>query len=84
MIPVYESHMVLGRIEHIYVADEVIREDRVVAEILAPVGRLGGSLYTTVTHSYRIERPTTDDPDQVRRLAGGLAEEAEIRQRASG
>jgi flavin reductase (DIM6/NTAB) family NADH-FMN oxidoreductase RutF len=85
VIPVYESHMVLGRIEHIYVDDEVIHEDRVVAEILAPVGRLGGSLYTTVTHSYRIDRPTTADPDQVRRLAGGPAgNEPEVRPRASG
>ncbi|MBO0693902.1 MAG: flavin reductase family protein [Acidimicrobiaceae bacterium] len=71
VIQVYESHVVLGRIEHIHVADEVIRQDRVVAEILAPVARLGGALYTTVTHSYRIDRPTTDDPEEVRRLAGG-------------
>lgn len=85
VIPVFESHMVLGRIEHIYVADEVIRQNRVVAEILAPVGRLGGSLYTTVTHTYRIDRPTTADPDQVRRLAVGPAgEEREARRRAVG
>lgn len=85
VIPVYESHMVLGRIEHIYVADELIRQDRVVAELLAPVGRLGGSLYTTVTHSYRIDRPTTDDPDQVRRLAEGPAgDQSKARQPAAG
>jgi len=85
VIPVYESHLVLGRVEHIYVADEVVRQDRVVAEILAPVARLGGSLYTTVTHSYRIDRPTTVDPEEVRRLAEGPEDEdSEARQRAAG
>lgn len=85
VIQVYESHMALGRIEHIYVADEVIRQDRVVAEILAPVARLGGALYTTVTHSYRIDRPTTVDPEEVRRLAlGPEGEEPEAHQRTAG
>jgi flavin reductase (DIM6/NTAB) family NADH-FMN oxidoreductase RutF len=83
VVPVFDSHVVLGRVEHIHVADEVLRHDRVVAELLAPVARLGGSLYTTVTESYRIDRPKVDDPGRLRQMAypppdpAGPATEAE-------
>ena len=69
VIPVYGSTAVLGRVLHVHVADEVMRDGRVVAELLAPVARLGGSLYTTVSSSYRIDRPRTDDPELVRAAA---------------
>jgi flavin reductase (DIM6/NTAB) family NADH-FMN oxidoreductase RutF len=72
VVPVFDSHAVLGTIEHVHVADQVLRDGRVVAELLTPVARLGGSLYTTVTQTYRIDRPQTDDPASLRQLAGEL------------
>lgn len=74
VVPVYDGHVVLGRVEWIHVSDAAMRGDRVIPELLAPVARLGGSLYTTVTDSYRIERPTTTDPAEVGRLAKGPEE----------
>ena len=58
VVDVFGSTMVLGQVSHLHVADAVLREDRVVPELLAPVARLGGSLYTTVTSTYRLDRPS--------------------------
>lgn len=69
VIPVFGSTLVLGRVQHIYVDDEVIRDGRVPPELLCPVARLGGSLYATVTSTYRIPRPTESDPEVLRALA---------------
>lgn len=55
--PVFTSTVIFARVEHVHVADEVIRDGRVIPELLAPVGRLGGSSYSTVGESYRIDRP---------------------------
>jgi flavin reductase (DIM6/NTAB) family NADH-FMN oxidoreductase RutF len=71
VIPVFDSRMALGTVEHVQVSDEVLRDGRVAAELLAPVARLGGSLYTTVTDAYRIDRPRSEEPDELRRLASG-------------
>ena len=46
-----------GRVVHIYISDEVIRDGRVDPLLLAPVGRLGGSLYSTVAATHRMPRP---------------------------
>ena len=42
-------------------SDDVIRDGRVDPTLLAPVARLGASLYTTVTEAYRLERPRPGD-----------------------
>jgi flavin reductase (DIM6/NTAB) family NADH-FMN oxidoreductase RutF len=68
-IPVFGSTVVLGQVVHVHVDDEVIRDGRVVAELLSPVSRLGGSLYSTVTETYKIPRPTETDPAILRQLA---------------
>jgi flavin reductase (DIM6/NTAB) family NADH-FMN oxidoreductase RutF len=69
VIPVFGSTVVLGRVLHIHVDDDVIRDGRVLPELLCPVSRLGGSLYATVTETYRIVRPAEVDPELLRELA---------------
>jgi flavin reductase (DIM6/NTAB) family NADH-FMN oxidoreductase RutF len=69
VIPVFGSTLVLGEVVHVHVDDEVIRDGRVVAELLCPVSRLGGSLYTTVTSTYKIARPAETDPETLREFA---------------
>lgn len=49
--------MVFGEVVHAHVADEVWRDDRVDPEILRPVGRLAGSLYSTTGQVLRLPRP---------------------------
>jgi flavin reductase (DIM6/NTAB) family NADH-FMN oxidoreductase RutF len=51
------STVAFGRVVHLYIADAVLRDGRVDPVLLAPVGRLGGNLYTTVSDVYRISRP---------------------------
>lgn len=69
VLPVYTSHLALGLVRHVHVDESVVRDGRVVPELLTPVARLGGSLYTTVTTSYRIDRPGSAEPELLRRLA---------------
>lgn len=69
LVPVFGSTVVLGRVVHVHVSDEVIRDGRVVAELLCPVSRLGGSFYATVTSAYKIQGPTETDPGILRELA---------------
>jgi flavin reductase (DIM6/NTAB) family NADH-FMN oxidoreductase RutF len=56
--PIDDYTVAFGRVARLHVADAVIRDGRVDPQLLAPVGRLGGSLYTTVTKVYRMERPS--------------------------
>lgn len=56
------GHMVFGDVVAIHVDEEVMSEGRVEADLLKPLGRLGGSNYATVAgHTLRIARPTWDD-----------------------
>jgi flavin reductase (DIM6/NTAB) family NADH-FMN oxidoreductase RutF len=71
VIPVFGSTIVLGQVVHVHVNDDVIRDGRVVAELLCPVSRLGGSLYATVTSTYKIARPAETDPEILREFAAG-------------
>jgi flavin reductase (DIM6/NTAB) family NADH-FMN oxidoreductase RutF len=52
-----DSTIAFGRVVHLHICDDVLRDGRVDPVLLAPVGRLGGSLYTTVTGAYKISRP---------------------------
>lgn len=69
IIPVFGSTMVLGRVIYVHVDDRVIRRGRVLPELLCPVSRLGGSLYATVTETYKIARPADTDIELLRELA---------------
>lgn len=57
--PIDDFTIAFGRVVHLHVGDEVLRGGRIDPVLLAPVGRLGGSLYTTVTDAYKISRPNT-------------------------
>lgn len=52
-----DSTIAFGRVVYLHVSDEVLRDGRPDPVLLAPVGRLGGSLYTTVSDVYKISRP---------------------------
>lgn len=71
VMPVFGSTVVFGRVLVVHVSDRVIRDGRVPAELLEPVARLGGSMYTTVTSTYRIDRPKTEKADKLRSAALG-------------
>ena len=64
--PIDDYTVAFGRVVHIHVSDGVVRDGRIDPELLTPVARLGASLYTTVTHAYRMERPavTPDKEEQ--------------------
>ena len=57
-----EFVVAFGRVVHIHVADDVLAGERPDALLIRPVGRLGGSLYTTVDETYRLDRPTKAAP----------------------
>lgn len=48
LVPVGQSMLVIGEVIHLHIAPEVWREGRVRPELLDPIGRLGGSLYSTL------------------------------------
>lgn len=52
-----EGTMAFGDVLHIHVARSVWSDGRVDPALLAPVGRLSGMSYTTVTDVYRLEIP---------------------------
>jgi flavin reductase (DIM6/NTAB) family NADH-FMN oxidoreductase RutF len=54
---VNDSTVVFGTVVHVHVRDELFVDGRVDPELLRPVARLGGSLYTTVESVYRMQRP---------------------------
>lgn len=78
VIPVFDSTMVLGQVLHVHVDDRAIRDGRVLPELLCPVSRLGGSLYATVTTTYKIARPAETDHEVLRELAALDAEAPDI------
>jgi flavin reductase (DIM6/NTAB) family NADH-FMN oxidoreductase RutF len=55
--PLDDFVVAFGRVIHIHVSDEVVADGRPDPARIRPVGRLGGSLYTTVEEPYRLERP---------------------------
>jgi flavin reductase (DIM6/NTAB) family NADH-FMN oxidoreductase RutF len=56
------GNMVFGDVVAIHVDEGVVVDERVDPDLLKPLGRLGGSLYTTVAgHTIKIDRPSWDD-----------------------
>lgn len=54
--------MVFGEVQLIVLDEAVLRDGRVDPELLAPIGRLGGSTYTDVAKGlFDLKRPTADD-----------------------
>jgi flavin reductase (DIM6/NTAB) family NADH-FMN oxidoreductase RutF len=52
-----EGTMAFGDVLHVHVDRSVWRDGRVDPKLLAPVGRLSGTSYTTVSDVYRLEIP---------------------------
>lgn len=54
--------MVFGQVQMILIDPEVIRDGRVDPELLAPIGRLGGSTYTDAAKAlFDLKRPSYED-----------------------
>jgi flavin reductase (DIM6/NTAB) family NADH-FMN oxidoreductase RutF len=51
-----ESTVVFGEVLHIAVDASVLRENRVAADLLQPVARLGGSLWSALGEVFEVER----------------------------
>jgi flavin reductase (DIM6/NTAB) family NADH-FMN oxidoreductase RutF len=60
-VEVGKSMLVIGEIVHLHIAPEVWREGRVRPELLDPVGRLGGSLYTALGEIISRPMPAVDE-----------------------
>ncbi|MGH2697598.1 MAG: flavin reductase family protein [Actinomycetota bacterium] len=62
IVSIGNGHMVFGDVVHLVVDEAVIRNGRVAADLLDPVGRLGGSWYTrAAADTFRMKRPTWDE-----------------------
>jgi flavin reductase (DIM6/NTAB) family NADH-FMN oxidoreductase RutF len=57
-----EFVVAFGRVVQIHVADDVVVSGRPDPSLIRAVGRLGGSLYTTVSDVYRLRRPAEGGP----------------------
>jgi len=72
IIPVGEGSgagcMILGEVLLIEVDDEIMDGTRVDVDALAPIGRLAGAEYSTVSDRFALERPT---PEQLKRPGRG-------------
>ena len=56
------SHIVVGRITHIHVDDDVLIDgDKIDMAKLKPVGRLAGRGYARITDTFELERPVYED-----------------------
>lgn len=49
--------LVLGTVQRMYVADEVLDQGRIRTDVLQPIGRMAGNDYTRCTDRFAIERP---------------------------
>ena len=56
------GNMVFGEVQLVIVDEDVMKEGRVDPELLAPIGRLGGSTYTDAARAlFDLKRPSYDD-----------------------
>lgn len=60
-VPIGKSMLVIGEIVHLHIASEVWRDGRVRPELLDPVGRLGGSLYSALGEVFSRPPPTINE-----------------------
>jgi flavin reductase (DIM6/NTAB) family NADH-FMN oxidoreductase RutF len=52
-----DSTVVFGRVVHVAIADDVLRDGRPAADLLRPLARLGGRQWTTLGAILEIDRP---------------------------
>lgn len=60
-LPLGDCTVVLGRVVHVAIAQEAMRDGRPDAELLRPLARLGGRQWTTLGELLEIERPRWGD-----------------------
>ena len=56
-LPIADCTVVLGRVVHIAIAQDAMRDGRPAIDLLAPLARLGGREWSTIGEVLRIERP---------------------------
>jgi flavin reductase (DIM6/NTAB) family NADH-FMN oxidoreductase RutF len=56
-LPLGDSTVVLGRVVHVAVAAEAMRDGRPAADLLRPLARLGGKQWTTLGEILALDRP---------------------------
>lgn len=56
-LPIGDCAVVLGRVVHVAIAEDAMRDGRPAAELLRPLARLGGRQWTTLGELLEIERP---------------------------
>ena len=56
-LPLGDCTVVLGRVVHMAIAEQAIRDGRPAAELLRPLARLGGRQWTTLGEVLEIDRP---------------------------
>jgi flavin reductase (DIM6/NTAB) family NADH-FMN oxidoreductase RutF len=62
IVSIGNGHMVFGDVVHLVVDEAVMRNGRVAADLLEPIGRLGGSWYTrAATDLFQMKRPIWDE-----------------------
>ncbi len=60
-LPLGDCTVVMGRVVHMAIAEEAMRDGRPAAELLRPVARLGGRQWTTLGELLEIDRPRWDE-----------------------
>jgi flavin reductase (DIM6/NTAB) family NADH-FMN oxidoreductase RutF len=60
-LPLGDCTVVLGRVVHIAIAQEAMRDGRPDAELLRPLARLGGRQWSTLGELLAIDRPRWED-----------------------
>ncbi|MGH2752123.1 MAG: flavin reductase family protein [Actinomycetota bacterium] len=59
IVSIGNGHMVFGDVRNVVVDEAIMRDGRVVPELLDPIGRLGGSWYTRAANGlFKMKRPT--------------------------
>jgi flavin reductase (DIM6/NTAB) family NADH-FMN oxidoreductase RutF len=62
IVSIGNGHMVYGDVVNLVVDEAVMRNGRVAADLLEPIGRLGGSWYTRAAADlFQMKRPTWDE-----------------------
>jgi flavin reductase (DIM6/NTAB) family NADH-FMN oxidoreductase RutF len=61
IIPVGNSFLILGEVVRAHVATDVWREGRIDPQLLQPLGRLAGSMFSRLGPTFNLRRPRYDD-----------------------
>jgi flavin reductase (DIM6/NTAB) family NADH-FMN oxidoreductase RutF len=60
-LPLGDCTVVLGRVVHVAIAEEAMRDGRPAADLLRPLARLGGRQWSTLGELLEIDRPRWDE-----------------------